>query len=232
MTERITELVNGELDGTNSSSESTELAGVLDEDDTAKAFFEQTKALFGVLDTIPHVDPPAELKQRIMETIGREAGAASASTTGIMTLIQNFFQPILSRPAWAMSYAFVAGILVGVAVLNLPGSGDVPENQVVQGTMGQADSRILDEARLQVGGLSVHLAAVGLDNEVVLDVTITGAGDSTVHIQTTNDSLEGTTITASGAGHFTVSLDEMVDLLVTVTSSGQEASVRLLISPP
>jgi len=177
------------------------------------------------------VDPPAELKQRIMESIVREAGAVPTATTGIMTAIQNFFQPILNRPAWAMSYAFAAGLLVGIAILNLPGTGDIPANQVVQGTMGRADSRILDEASLQVGEITVHLTAVGLEGEMVLDVTITGAGDSTVRIQTTNDSSQGTTIMASGAGHFTVSLDGMDDLDVTVTSSGQEASVRLLTSP-
>ena len=62
-------------------------------------------------------------------------------------------------------------------------------------------------------------------------VTITGAGDSTVRIEATSDSRAGTSITASGAGHFTVSLDKLDDLVVTVLSAGQEASVRLLTSP-
>ncbi|MFV1981003.1 MAG: hypothetical protein ACC655_07615, partial [Rhodothermia bacterium] len=134
-------------------------------------------------------------------------------------------------PAWAMSYAFAAGLLVGIAVLNLAGTGDIPERQAVQGTMGQANSRILDEASLDVGDITVELAAVGLENGIVLDVTITGAGDSTVRIQTADDSSERTSIAASGAGHFTVSLDKTDDLIVTVTSSGQEASVHLLTSP-
>ncbi len=230
MTEHITELVNGELDSTNSSSESAELAGILESDASVKAFFEETEALFMALGNVPDVDPPADLKQRIMESIGREAGFAPASTPGIMTAIQTFFKPVLNRPAWAMSYAFAAGLLVGIAVLNFTGTGDIPESQAVQGTMGQANSRILDEASLHVGDITVDLEAVGLENGVVLDIIIIGSGDSTVRIQTTNDSSGGTSITASGAGHFTVSLDEMDDLLVTVTSSGQEASVRLLTS--
>ena len=230
MTERITELVNGELDGANSSSESAELAGILEQDASAKAFFEETKALFGALGSIPDAEPPAELRQRIMESIGRET-AVVPSTPGVIAAIQNFFQPVLKRPAWAMSYAFAAGLIVGVVTLNVTGTGAIPENQAVQGTMGQANSRVLDEASLQVGDLTVDLAAVALEKEVLLDVTITGSGDSIVRIQTTNDSSAGTTITASGAGHFTVSLVEMDDLFVTVTSSKQEASVRLITSP-
>jgi len=231
MTEHITELVNGELDSTNSSSESAELAGILESDASVKAFFEETEALFMALGNVPDVDPPADLKQRIMESIGREAGFAPASTPGIMTAIQTFFKPVLNRPAWAMSYAFAAGLLVGIAALNLTGTGDIPGSQAVQGTMGQANSRILDEANLHVGDITVELEAVALENGIVLDVTITGAGDSIVRVQTMDDSLNETTITASGAGHFTVSLDATDDILVTVTASGHEASARLLTSP-
>ncbi len=231
MTEHMNELVNGELDGTNTSSESAVLAGILEEDASAKAFFAETKALFGALAQVPDADPPAELKQRIMESVGRRAVVVTAPTPGIMSAIQTFLQPVINRPAWAMSYAFAAGLLVGIAVLNLAGTGDIPERQAVQGTMGQANSRILDEASLDVGDITVELAAVGLENGIVLDVTITGEGDSTVRIQTTDDSSEGTSIAASGAGHFTVSLDKMHDLIVTVSSSGQEASVHLLTSP-
>ena len=231
MTERTTELVNGELDGINTSSESAELATILAEDVSAKAFFDETAALFGALGSVPDEDPPMELKQRIMESITSETAAVAAPSPGIMDAIQNVLQPIIRRPAWAMSYAFAAGILVGIAVLNITGTNQAPETQAVQGTMGQANSRILDEASLQVGDITVDLAAVGLENEIVLDVTITGAGDSVVHIQTKNESTEGTAITASGAGHFTISLDDMDDLVVTVTSSGQEASVRLQTSP-
>ena len=231
MTERTTELVNGELDGINTSSQSAELAAILAEDVSAKAFFDETQALFGALGSVPDQDPPAELKQRIMESISSETAAATAPSAGILHTLQDLFQPIIRRPAWAMSYAFAAGILVGIAVLNISGTNQAPETQAVQGTMGQANSRILDEASLQVGDITVDLAAVGLENEIVLDVTITGAGDSVVHIQTKNESLDGTAITASGAGHFTVSLDQMDDLVVTVTSSGQEASVRLQTSP-
>ncbi len=243
MTEHINKLVNGELDGTNTSSESAELAGILELDASAKTLFEETEALFEALGNVPDVDPPAELKQRIMESIGREARAAPASTPGVLDAIRTFFQPVLSRPAWAMSYAFAAGLLVGVAALNVAGTGDIPETRAVQGTMGTTgtsdaagsvgptNARILDEAGLQVGDVTVDLATVRLKNGIVLDVTITGAGDSIVRVQTMDDSLNETTITASGAGHFTVSLDATDDILVTVTASGHEASARLLTSP-
>ncbi|MFV1980776.1 MAG: hypothetical protein ACC655_06445, partial [Rhodothermia bacterium] len=68
MTEHTNELVNGELDGTNTSSESAVLAGILEEDASAKAFFVETKALFGALAKVPDKDPPAELTRRIMES--------------------------------------------------------------------------------------------------------------------------------------------------------------------
>jgi hypothetical protein len=234
MTEHRIELVNGELDGTNTSTQSAELTAILGEDEATRTFYEETKALFGTLGGIPEAEPPAELQERIMDSISREAAAtaaSAASSPGIMASVQRFFQPVLSKPAWAVGYAFAAGLLVGVATLNIVEVGDLQENAAVQGTMGQSNSRLLDEASLQVGDIAVDLATVGLGKEVMLDVTISGEGDSTVQIQATNDSRARTSITASGAGHFTVSLDKLDDLVVTVTSAGQEASVRLLTSP-
>jgi len=233
MNEHVIELVNGELDGTNSPSESAALVDILDKDPAARAFFEENKSLFAILGDVPEADPPVDLKDRIMESVEREARIGRVPSPGIAASIRSFFQPVLSRPAWAMSYAFVAGILIGVAALSLLNETNRGEGPVVQGTMGQATNRILDEASVMVGDIRVDLATVGLTKEqdVVLDVTISGSGDSTVSIAATNDSVAGTTITASGPGHFTVSLDQLDDLVVSVTSGGHETSVRLLTSP-
>ena len=229
--ERVIELVNGELDGTNTAAESVELAGILQGDDVARAFFDETKVLFGALGQVPDVEPPADLKDRIMESVHRQAAAMPTAEHGFASSLKNIFKPIVARPTWAISYAFVAGLLVGVAGWMLVANPAGPENGVVQGTMVQPSLGVLDEATLQVGGITVDLATVGLDNEVVLDVTISGSGDSTVQIQTTDEANRGTSIIASGPGHFTVSLDRIDDLVVTVTSSGQQGSVRLLTSP-
>lgn len=233
MKERVIELVNGELDGTNTSSEIAELAGIVQEDAAAKTFFDETKALFGILEDVPEVDPPPELKERIMEFVDRQSFTAGATDpeTGFAVSLKRMFEPLIQRPAWVMSYAFVAGLLFGVAALSIVNGPADAETGVVQGTMGQQGLGVLDEAKLEVGGITVDLVTMGTEGEVVLDITIFGSGDATLNIQASDESGAGTSIIASGPGHFTVSLESIDGLVVTVTSAGQEGTVRLQTSP-
>ena len=233
MKERVIELVNGELDGTNTSPESAELADIVREDAATRAFFDETKAFFGILEAVPEVDPPPELKERIMEFVDRQSSTARAANpeTGFVVSLRRIFEPLIQRPAWVMSYAFVAGLLFGVAVLSIIDGPVDAETGVVQGTIGQPVVGVLDEATLEVGGITVDLVTMGTENEVVLDITISGSGDATLNIQASDQSDAGSSIIASGPGHFTVSLEGIDGLVVTVTSAGQERTVRLQTSP-
>ena len=230
MNEHVVELVNGELDGTNSPGESTELAQILERDDSAKAFFDETRALFGALGSVQDVEPPAELKGRIMESISRQSAAVPAQSQGFLGSLKDLFEPVLARPGWAVSYAFAAGLLIGVAALSVATDSTDPGTNVVQGTMGSV-SNVIDDATIEVGQVTVNLSTIDFGHEVVLDLTVVGSASATIQIEKTGGSAAPATITTSGSGHFVVSVGtEPSSLVVTVNSSGEKAQVSLVAS--
>ena len=234
MNEHINDLVFGELDGTNSPEQSAELARLVDGDESIKTHLAETKVLFGALDQVAEVEPPDGLYDRIMTSIEREAAAAAAPqapATGFAQSIKDLFSPILARPAWAMSYAFVAGLLVGfVALTVIPGNMS-PDTGAVQGTIGTPYTRMLDSAQLEVAGITAEIATVGLNNEIVLDVSLAGSGEATVLLKTTSDPTPRAAMTVQSPAHFTIRLDQNQDPTVVLVASGQEQSVQLLTDP-
>lgn len=233
MKEHLIELVNGELDGTNTAEESAELGRTLEADSSVRAYFEETKALFGVLEEVPEAEPPADLKHRIMESIGREAASAepAAPSSSFLTTLKELFEPVLSRPAWAVSYAFAAGLVVGIAALVLILDPVAPSTDVVQGTMGQTPSSLIDETTIDVGTVTVELATIQEAGDIVLQVRILGSGESIVLIKGSPGNAP-TTISAPGPGRFTVRVHRSDRVEVQVSSAGKEASSQLIATAP
>lgn len=231
MNERLIELVNGELDGTNTPEESAELERTLDTDSSVRTYFEETKSLFGALRDVPDAEPPPGLKHRIMESISREAASAEPPAPRLLSTLKQLFEPVLGRPAWAMSYAFAAGLLVGIGALVLVVNPVSPSTDVVQGTIGQTPSRLIDEATLSAGTVTVELATIDNAGELVLHLRITGSGESTVRIKGTQSDAP-TTINAPGPGRFTVHIDRSEQIEIHVWSGGQEASGQLIAAAP
>jgi hypothetical protein len=230
MNERVTELVYGELDGANSPEESAELSTLLDQDPGLKAFYEESSAFFGALDQVPDQEPPPELKGRIMAAVEREASMASAPRTGVAHRLSGWFQPLFARPALAMAYAFVAGLLVAVAAVSTLSVPDLTGSQTVQGTMGQAISKVLDQQTIQMEGVSVDLSTWGLGSEVVLEINITGEPANPLEVSVVDAASAETTIVARNEGRFTVQVGESESLLVVLKSNDQEESTRLIAS--
>lgn len=226
MNERMIELVNGELDGTNTTDESAELARLLEADESAKTYFQETEAFFKALGSVADVETPAGLKNRIMDSIDITPATAASPSSGFVASLKSLFEPVMRRPAWAMSYAFAAGLIVGMAVLLLVFQPTAPPPEAVQGTIGRVPSTIVDEARLHVAGLTVELTTSRTQTESILDIRIMGSGEATIRVDE-RAGRDVTVISAPGPGHFTIELDAPGDVEIGVSSSGEEASTRL-----
>ncbi len=75
--EKYIELMNREIDGLNSRSESAGLKKHLRRNPEAERYYRELLFVAGVLNRVPEVEPPAELKASIMQAVfGKEAGAA------------------------------------------------------------------------------------------------------------------------------------------------------------
>lgn len=70
---RLDELINGEIDGVNGRAETDELAALLRSDPEARRRHDELREAVGLLERLEMVEPPAELRDRIMSAVD-EAG--------------------------------------------------------------------------------------------------------------------------------------------------------------
>lgn len=178
MKERIIELVNGELDGTNSSSEHTELTTLLDREPSAKALFDEMEKVDQLLATVPMIDPPATLKSRVMNAIAHQEAPARVSS---QSWLERILAPLVQRPAWAAVYAFTIGIVVGLGVVTVVDSSG-PEPAMVRGTIGDVQAPPLGRTHVVAGTATADVSVSALDDELRIDVTITSSDPATLRL--------------------------------------------------
>jgi len=153
MDERLTDLMNGELDGTNSAEQSRELRSRLASDPDARRHFEQLESVGRVLAEADEVPPPESLREAIMQVV-EERESRRLRAPGLLARAREFFEPRRSlRPA----FAFAGGVAVGLClfvVLSAALPHAVPGDAGrLYGTMG-GRCYIDDEVRFEVTGAS------------------------------------------------------------------------------
>jgi hypothetical protein len=132
MEEKYVELMNREIDGLNSRKESAELQEYLRRNPEAERYYRELLFVAGVLDRVPDVEPPAELKASIMRAIfGEEAGvpaeageiratAGAAVTAGAGARAERERRPAsildLFRIRWEPRFAYVLAACIGVGL--------------------------------------------------------------------------------------------------------------------
>jgi hypothetical protein len=120
--ERLTTLMNGEIDGTNDATASAELEERLSVDADARAEFESLRTLSRRLDAIPAVEPPPHLIHRIIASVpfGRVDWPRSAHADGVGAWLGGLF------PRFRLRYVatFATGLVAGFVLLWVAVSGD------------------------------------------------------------------------------------------------------------
>lgn len=230
--ERLTELIHGETDGTNSAADSAELRERLAADPAARAEFESMQRLNEGLGRVPAAEPPSHLFHRIIDAIpfgrapwsGRHSGAhAHADAGGIGTWLAG----LLPRPRMRVLATFATGLVCGALLLWVAVDGrgvdqsldishvygtmraiEANDGFEVIGTAGIDADRVHGEIRLHESDRKL-LAEISLDAAEDIEWVLTyGAADvdfegyRQVAGNTARVELAGGTMTVKGAGRY------------------------------
>lgn len=111
--DKILDLMNREIDKVNTAKESSELNEYLGKDPEAKQHFQELVKMNILLEKIPAVDPPSDMKMNIMNSIDPHKYAQKADHPGFFQSLSEF---LTVRPKLRMTATFAVGAAFGLAL--------------------------------------------------------------------------------------------------------------------
>ena len=132
--ERYIELINKELDGFNTGSESKELEQFLSENDEALKYYDELLRTASALKRVDQVEPPSFLKTHILNSIK----ALPIPTRSGFGWVDNVLELFRQRPIARYAVVFASGLCVGILFLLIadPWRQDgMPDASKVSGSM-------------------------------------------------------------------------------------------------
>ena len=132
--ERYTELINKELDGFNTESESKELEQFLSENDEALKYYDELLRTASALKRVEQVEPPSFLETHILNSIK----ALPIPTRSGFGWVNNVLELFRQRPIARYAVVFASGLCVGILLLLIadPWRQDgMPDASKVSGSM-------------------------------------------------------------------------------------------------
>jgi hypothetical protein len=168
--DRTIELINKELDGLNSESESKELETLLSENDEALKYYDELLRAASALKRIEQVEPPTFLKTHILNSI---KSLPIPNDIGFVTRILGVFR---QRPAVRYAVVFASGLCVGILLLVIADPWrqvEIPDVGTVSGTMIVP----AEVSRLQ------KIDSVGVDGAGFRGMFKTLRGDGTITVE-------------------------------------------------
>ena len=178
--ERYIELINKELDGVNTESESNELEQFLSENAEALQYYDELLRAASALKRIEHVEPPSFLKTHILNSVEALPAPVRTGFTWVNKVLDVFRQ----RPKARYAVVFASGLCVGIMILIIADQwrhDEIPDPAKISGSMGlpaeiarlhKIDSVILDGAGFRGvfktlrgdGNITVECAVAANDN--------------------------------------------------------------------
>lgn len=136
--EKYIELMNTEIDGVNDPQGKADLDRYLGDHPEARAVFLELKSIASALNKIPDKEPPAELKNQILNSLPRHKFEMKKKPGMARSIWETFF----GRPVVRYALSFVAGLGIGIIVLaafwaNTEKSSELDD---LYGTMMQKES--------------------------------------------------------------------------------------------
>ncbi|MBI4810123.1 MAG: hypothetical protein HY800_01485 [Ignavibacteriales bacterium] len=107
------ELINKEVDGANSSSESKKLIEYLNTNPEARKFYNDLDILSHILSEVKEIDPPQNLKKNILNVISLD----THSTKKVRPIVRFTFATLLVGKKFRYAYVFAAGIAAGIIII-------------------------------------------------------------------------------------------------------------------
>ena len=182
--ERIAALMQREVDGVNSEAEQAELQRYLGGHPEARQQLEQLAAVTDALNSLPEVDPPADLRTAIRGLVGRELqltptpervrrarASARADTANTIkeTPAMTAHRGLHTRRQWTVVGLAAAAALAGVAAVGYLGWMAPPASDGTAGTIGAVQKYRAP----QIGDADVVLA--GQETRVPHESVLEGA---------------------------------------------------------
>ncbi len=167
------ELMHKAIDGEITEEERKRLEAYLRTHPQAEHYFRQLQQTNELLQNVPSVEPPADLKASILNSLDPTRYSRTPKSSFLFSL-QEWFR----RPAPRLAYAFAMGILVGILSYVLILSGLFHKTPLDQrqlyGTMGLESSRILllEELPVQVADLQGKIILKKTDQRFLLEANL------------------------------------------------------------
>jgi len=162
-------LMNAEMDGETSPQESASLRTILAEDPEARVAFEDLSRLAGLLDAVPQVEPPPELKAGILRAIRPSAPPhrEPVPRAGWWETLTRAFQ---AHGRFAWGYGFAAGLVLGLLGLALfrGGTPGLDRSEFVGSMRPLTSLTLLDAQSVDQDGVVGSLETRAGDGEVIL----------------------------------------------------------------
>jgi hypothetical protein len=126
------------------------------------------------------INPPAEMGHRIMRAIRqKEAGrtvAIPSQTTSLRDLLARIYGALFPRPQFAVAYAAVAGLVVGIASYDLVIQESAPQTDAVFGSIGAAGAVPLDEQVIVYSDLEATASVFSVDGAWLVEIDVAASG--------------------------------------------------------
>jgi len=134
MNDRIVALMNGEIDGENSASESLELRAILESNDEARAYYDDLRELGARFSEAGEIEPPPGLRHEVLTATTRAARSRERVRAARLRLLPG---RLLDSLTPRLAYAFAAGVAAGLVVFALVVGfeGGVKNTGALRGTL-------------------------------------------------------------------------------------------------
>ncbi|TLY31089.1 MAG: hypothetical protein E6K56_05650 [Ignavibacteria bacterium] len=133
--ERYITLIHREVDGLNSAEESSDLRSYLSHDAGASDYYRDILKLSNMLGAVPLVEPPLNLKKRILNSIAVHLPSRRQNLVSAMAA--QFVQSLRIHKSYA--FVFASGLAIGIIGFSLLDGGSPPNQREsishISGTM-------------------------------------------------------------------------------------------------
>lgn len=171
MNPEILELIQTEIDGQNSPSESSRLADLCVADPAIQRELDAARAIGRALDTLSDARLPDGFTARVMDALPDEP--AWARNRAPVRQPVRFKTGVFSRPWLNLAYGMVVGVFVTFAAMSTLEAGPDPITGI-EGTMASAGADAIVKEHVDLGpGVSVSVST--LVEEKAVSVRIDGA---------------------------------------------------------
>lgn len=162
---RVFELLNQEVDGTNSAKEHQEVKTLLAKNAEARRTFDALKELASFLKATPQVEPPSSLKKRILASLPN-AKPSPQKLFPLFPVIRMFTEGTNIRYAYTFAGGAVAGILLFAFL-----TGSPSDTSTLVGTIGSPAPQTIHSAEIDFPEVRGTFAAEAVENNVIATAT-------------------------------------------------------------